>query len=140
MIVRVVVDTSVIVKWLNQTNEDNLEQADKLMAEAIEGKVELIAPELAKYETGNVLLKSKQLLTREATISLGTSYSLPITFIPESEELARETFSIANKSNVTYYDAAFLALAKKYNALLITENIKHQGKVKSVKVKALKDC
>lgn len=139
MVARVVVDTSVIIKWLNQTNEDNLEQADRLMAEAIEGKVELIAPELARYETGNVLLKSKQLVPREATISLDTAYSLPITFIPESEELARETFSIANRSNVTYYDAAFLALAKKYNAMLITENIKHQGKVASIKVKALKD-
>lgn len=139
MVARVVVDTSVIIKWLNQTNEDNLEQADRLMAEAIEGKVELIAPELARYETGNVLLKSKQLVPREATISLGAAYSLPITFIPESEELARETFSIANRSNVTYYDAAFLALAKKYNAALITENIKHQGKIASIKVKALKD-
>ena len=45
-----IVDSSVIVKWLNQTKEQNLEQADKILSEAREGKIQLIAPELAKYE------------------------------------------------------------------------------------------
>jgi|SRR3989344_1001535 len=136
---KIVVDTSVIIKWLNKTNEGNVEKADQIMESAIKGDIELVTPELAKYEIGNVLLKGKQLLPNEAYISLGTAYSLPINFITESEELAKETYSLASDLNVTYYDASFIALAKQYNATLVTENIKHQGRSTKVKVKYLKD-
>ena len=136
---KIVADTSVIIKWLNKTNEGNVEKADQIMESAIKGDIELVTPELAKYEIGNVLLKGKQLLPNEAYISLGTAYSLPINFITESEELAKETYSLASDLNVTYYDASFIALAKQYNATLVTENIKHQGRSTKVKVKYLKD-
>ena len=136
---KIVVDTSVIIKWLNKTNEQHIEKADKLMESALAGTTVLIAPELSKYEIGNVLLTGKKLNPREANVSLGTSYSLPVTFITESEDLAKETFKIAYKSNITYYDASFLSLAKKYKATLVTENIKHQGRAKGIKTTALKD-
>ena len=62
---KLVVDSSVIVKWLNATDEQNLEEADQILADAIKDNVELIAPELAKYEIGNVLLLKKKLSTEE---------------------------------------------------------------------------
>jgi len=134
---KIVIDTSVIVKWLNQTNEKNIDKADKIMEKALKGEVELFAPELAKYELGNVLLKGKKLVPKEAYISLGTLYSLPINFITESEDLARETYGLASNLGVTYYDASFISLAKRYNATMITDNIKHQGKSTKVKIKYL---
>src|SRR3990172_10963883 len=137
--IKVVVDTSVMVKWLNQIREQNLEQANRILAQALDDKVELIAPELAKYEIGNVLLFSKKLSTSEANFSLATLYSLPITFVSESEDLAMETFSLAHKAGITYYDASFLSLAKKYSADLVTENTKHQKSSSGVKVVSLKD-
>lgn len=139
MKIKVVVDTSVITKWLNQNNENDVDMADRIMESALKGEVELIAPELSKYEYGNVLLRSKQLTPKEAYVSLGTAYLLPINFVSESEELARETFTIAFSLGITYYDASFLSLAKKYDAVLVTENIKHQGKTKDIKVKSLRD-
>ena len=139
MSVKVVVDSSVIVKWLNTSNELNIDQADRLMESAIKGETELLAPELAKYEIGNVLLKGKKLTNNEAFISLGTLYSLPITFVSETIDLAKETFSYANTFNITYYDASFLAVAKEYDAMLVTENAKHQGKAKDITVKSLQD-
>ncbi len=136
---KVVIDTSVIIKWLNKVNEDNIEEADQIMNSALKGKIELFAPELAKYEIGNVLLRGKQLSLDQAYISLITVYSLPINFITESEELARETYSLASELNITYYDASFMSLAKYYNAILLTDNVKHQGKSTQLKVKSLKD-
>jgi len=135
----VVVDTSIIVKWLNQNNEKNIDKVDLIMESALKGEIELIAPELAKYECGNALLKGKQLTTQEAYIALGTAYSLPITFVNESEDLARETYSLAFRLGITYYDATFLSLAKKYGATLVTENIKHQAKTADIKVRSLED-
>lgn len=134
-----VLDSSVIVKWLNSVDEKDIEKADKILADTLNGKLELIAPELAKYEIGNVLLLKKKLSKEEAEYSIQALYNYPIQFISESEELAQETYKLASKLGITYYDASFLALAKQYDATLITENIKHQGKSSDVKVVSLRD-
>ena len=134
----VIVDSSVTVKWLNQIDEKLLGQADKLLSDAQVGSVNLLAPELSKYEIGNALLKKKLNLPM-AYESLGTVYQLPLTFIPESEELAKQTYKVALQDKITYYDASFIALAQQEDATLVTENIKHQGKSKKVKVVSIKD-
>lgn len=134
-----VIDTSVFIKWLNQNNEQDVDSADKILQDVKNGQVELVVPELIKYEIGNVLLKGKQLTPDQAYISLDTAYSLPITFVTESEQQAKETYSLAHTSGVSYYDASFMSLAKQYNAVLVTDNIKHQGKDPQIKVVSLKD-
>lgn len=139
MSLKLVVDSSVIVKWLNSTDEENLKEADKVLADALEDKVELLAPELAKYEVGNVLLTRKKLSSKVAEIPIRALFASPIQFIPESEDLARETFSLAESLKITYYDASFMSLAQQYNATLVTENVKHQAKSEKVKVISLKD-
>jgi predicted nucleic acid-binding protein len=135
----VIIDTSVLTKWINQTNEENVDKADKIMQSAFDGDIQLIAPELAKYELGNVLLKKKQLIPSEAYVSLDTVYALPITFVAESEELAKETYELAFNYGITYYDASFMSLAKQYNATLVTENVKRQGKSNEIKVKSISE-
>lgn len=134
----IVVDSSVTVKWINQIDEKLLLQADKLLANAQAGSISLLAPELSKYEVGNALIK-KGLKLPLAYESLGTVYQLPITFIPESEELAKQTYRIAQKAEVTYYDASFIALAKQEDAILVTDNPKHQAKTTEITVTALQD-
>lgn len=134
-----VVDSSVIVKWLHQKNEQNLAQANKIIEHSQSGNVKLLAPELAKYEVGNALLFSKKLTLDEASILFSSLYSLPIQFIAQSEETANETYKIAREGNITYYDASFVALAKKEKAILVTDNPKHQAKQLDVKVLPLKD-
>ena len=126
MALKLILDSSVIIKLLNSTDEENLEEADKILADALEGKVALIAPELANYEVGNVLLLSKKLSLKKPAIPIHALFAFPIEFITEYEDLARETFSLAESLKITYYDASFLSLTKQYGAILITENIKHQ--------------
>ena len=132
-----VIDTSVIIKWLNQDNEENIDKADKILENVKNGQAGIIAPELAKYEAGNVLLHGKKLRLEQALIALSSLYTLPISFITESKDLAEQTYSLAESLGITYYDAAFLALAKKYEAILVTDNVKHQGKISEVNVLAL---
>ncbi|OGH12066.1 MAG: hypothetical protein A2857_00940 [Candidatus Levybacteria bacterium RIFCSPHIGHO2_01_FULL_36_15] len=134
-----VIDTSVFIKWLNKNNEQSLDKADKILQEVKAGQSEILVPELIKYEIGNVLLKGKKLMPNQAYILLGTAYSLPVTFITESEQQAKKTYTLAHKLDITYYDATFLTLAKRYNATLITENIKDQRKIPDIKVLPLKD-
>lgn len=130
---KVVVDSSVIVKWLNSQDEKYLKQADKILTDCEKRKVSLYAPELAKYEVGNALL-FKELDPLLAKTSLSVLYSLPITFVPLSEENGIAVLEIADKNKITYYDAVFINLAKKTKAILVTANPKHLGKIADVKV------
>lgn len=141
---KIVVDSSVIVKWLHQENENYTLQADVILNNAQEQNIKLLSSFLAMYEAGNALLK-KSLSTSKAKVLLTVLYKLPVNYMPETQELAFETYKIAKSARdkgykkVTYYDAAFMALAKLENATLVTDNPKHQAKVKGVKVVALKD-
>lgn len=133
---KIVVDASVMVKWLRTEKEKLLKQADKLLKDLEHGIVELYAPELSKYEVANVLVKRK-LSFDEAKISLTTYYSLPISFIPETRNLAEKAYKFADELNITYYDGTYLSLAEEIDGVLVTENIKHLGKTKRVKVMPL---
>lgn len=134
----VVVDSSVAVKWINQIDEVFLDQADKLLVQAQNNSVNLLVPELLKYEIGNAIWKKKLDLPM-AYESLATVYQLPLDFVPESEELAKQTYKVALENGITYYDASFIALAVLNKAILVTDNFKHQGKTSEIKVVSLKD-
>ena len=136
---KLIIDSSVIVKWLNQTNEERLQEADNVIKDVKEEKVTIETSELAKYEVGNVFLLRKKISISEAKISLSSLYTLPLKFHTQTENLATETFKIAKEANITFYDASFMALAKQENATLVTDNPKHQAAIKEVKVIALKD-
>lgn len=136
---KVVIDSSVIVKWLNQQNEKHLSQAESLLNAVRAQELELLTPELAKYEIGNVLLITKKLSRAQAKETFEFFFSLPITFVPETKELAESAYKIGQELNITYYDAAFLSVAKQFEAVLVTDNIKHQGKAKDIKVTSLQD-
>ena len=134
---KLVIDSSVIVKWLNQEDEERLNQADKILEDVKKDQVALITPELTKYEIGNALLIRKRISANEAKVTFSTLFTFPIQFISQSEELANETYQIAKNANITYYDASFIALAKQEDAELVTDNPKHQGKSSDIKVKSL---
>lgn len=138
--IKLIVDSSVIVKWVNQIDEPRLEQSELLYYRVKSGEIELITSELAKYEVGNALSVGKKLsgvTLKDAIILL---YSLPLTFVSVSTKLALITSSFVQRSHITYYDASFLALGYTLNATLVTDNPKHQKKkIKGVKVIALKD-
>ncbi len=131
---KLVIDSSVIVKWLNQQNEERLAQADKILNDERKGEVVLFVPELAKYEIGNALLIRKQLSLTDADTTFNVLFALPLHFVYQSEELAHETYTIAQEVSITYYDASFIALAKQERAELVTDNPKHQAKTQVVKV------
>ncbi|MBI3577462.1 type II toxin-antitoxin system VapC family toxin [Candidatus Gottesmanbacteria bacterium] len=133
-----VVDSSVLVKWVNSQDEQYLQEADALANDCKKGKVILIAPELAKYEVGNALWK-KVLPIPQAQASLGTIYAGPVEFVKQDEAQAMRAMEIAVSSRMTFYDASFVSLAEQRGAKLVTDNPKHQQKVKSVTVVPIKE-
>ncbi|PIU73818.1 hypothetical protein COS78_00390 [Candidatus Shapirobacteria bacterium CG06_land_8_20_14_3_00_40_12] len=133
-----ILDSSVIVKWLNDQNESNLLPADLLLKNTVEKKIVCFAPELAKYEIGNALSVGKKLKPYQVKACLSVLYSLPITFVPETSHLSHVTADLVSSHHLTYYDASFLALTQDLDAVLVTDNIKHQKHPK-IKVISLVD-
>lgn len=136
---KLVLDSSVIIKWLNRHNEEHLAQANKLLDELELGIMEVLVPYLVKFEIANALLKGKRLPYKEAAIALDSFSKLPIHYIDFWLELLLFSYEIGEKYDLTFYDSSFIALAKKLDIPLITDNPKHQKKFLNIKVITLKD-
>lgn len=135
---KVVLDSSVIVKFIFSEGEDNLTQADALLADVKRGTLFLLAPILSKYEVGNVI-RFRKISEVEKIACWSNFEQLPIKFVDLSLSDGNRVQTIAEVSNITFYDAVFVTLAKKLGVVLVTANPKHQKKFGGVKVVALKD-
>ncbi len=133
-----IVDSSVIVKWISSEGEALLKQSDLLLKRSQQQSFSLLAPELAKYEVGNAILRKTFLLPQKISC-LENFATLPIHYVPLSSKNAIQTLEIAQYYKITFYDAVFIVLAIQSSCPLITDNPKHQKKVKEVKVIPLKD-
>jgi len=128
------VDTSVVVKWLNQEGEDNTTQALSLLHAAKRNELLLFSSDLLPIEVINVLIWSKKLQNNLLEEAIHDLFSFPVQLITTEEELASEAGKIAQENRITAYDAIFLAVAYKQNIPLITANPKHQARFKKIPV------
>lgn len=135
---KVVVDTSVIVKWLTSHNEQWLEQADLLMGRVESGEIELIASIVARYEVLNAV-RYKALGAAEKLVALTRFFELPIEYYDVNEFQAETVLSIALAYEMTIYDASFVELTERCNCMLVTADAKDQGKFPGGVVVELKD-
>lgn len=114
----IVPDASVILKWVFKApNEEHTEQALVLLDDWVEGRVNLIVPALWAFEVGNVLgLKSANLAAE--TMALLLEYRIEEQAL--TAEICRQAFSIMEACMVTFYDAAYHAVALARNSTLLT--------------------
>ena len=135
---KIVLDSSVIAKFIFSEGEDNLEQADALLADVKNGHLSLLAPSLSKCEVGNVI-RFRKMTEAEKMACWKNFKKLPIKFIDLNLSDGILVQAIAESANITFYDAVFILLAKKLGVPLVTANPKHQKVFPGVKVVNLKD-
>jgi predicted nucleic acid-binding protein len=124
-----VVDASVILKWiLGDERESDQEKAMQLLNTWVEGNVTIAAPVLWQFEVGNVL---GRVLPEEAPEKMDLIMDLNIQNIALTDHVCRLCFNWMKTKGVTFYDAAYLAVAYDIQAMLITADerfIKKIGK------------
>ena len=133
----VVLDTSIIFKWLRE--EDNRHLSLKILDDFLEGKEEVIAPDIVLYELANVLRFKKELTEEDILTAWEFFTDLKIQiFVPEPQFI-KECIKFAKKYGVTVYDASYAVLAKEKKCDLITKDEKFAETVNLPFVKTLSD-
>lgn len=116
------VDASVAFKWLiPDSAEEDVPAAKALLVEHMEGRAKIIVPSLLYYEVGNILLfgRSRPPI-EEAADALTDLFAIPLEVVPPAMDSARDTLQLASLHGLSYYDAAYVTLAKRFDCPLIT--------------------
>jgi len=120
----VVPDASVILKWVlpDPSGEEGLDAALRLRDEVISGKVVVKVPSLWLYEVGNML-------TRRFPRHAAGILQLLIAFgleecVPDDRWLSR-VVGLIQDHGVTFYDAAYHALALVEKGVFVTADQKY---------------
>ncbi len=130
---RIVVDTSVLVKWFKRTDEDLVEQADALLAEIEARQAEVHVPSLLLYEIGNVFLLKSRLNADEMDEAFLNLEQLPLVVAPPAAPLLAHAGRLGRELDLTFYDASFLALAVELDCAFVTADRRLFERVRSRK-------
>jgi predicted nucleic acid-binding protein len=111
-------DASVILKWvLDAEDEPGHAAAHRLLERWQQGELGLAVPTLWVYEVGNVLCLKRPGDAAEALTAL---CDLGLAEVPLSSGLIQQAVALSTRHGVTFYDAAYLAVAQERGAMLLT--------------------
>jgi len=119
-----ILDTSVVVKWFSEYDEDDLDKALSLRNSIQESLCIITVPDLLFYEVSNALRYNPHFTESDIKDALQSLYDMGFDTIGVEKEILHNAIEIAFKYNVTVYDASFLALSMKLNKALVTADYK----------------
>ena len=121
-----VLDASTITSYL--LAEENSEKVYQIMESSIEGGHRILTPELAYKEVSNALLKAcirRRLIAEEdLTRTLNSLFKLPLQPMKQDKKLILRASTISLRSNLTIYDALYIACTELEKATLLTSDKK----------------
>ncbi len=120
MAAKIVVDTSVLIKWFKTRDEELLDEARKLLAEIEAQGVQVHVPALLLYEVGSTLLVKTRLGLAALDETIKRLEELPLVVAPPATPLLKRAVRLAREFSLTFYDASFLALAVELGCPCVT--------------------
>lgn len=96
---------------------------EKLIEQAIKGDIEILSQSLFEYEIMNALLSARKrgrIKDEDVESSLELLHVLPRTVLSLSNKDSFRTYQLAQKHNLSYYDASYLYLALREKVRLAT--------------------
>lgn len=125
---RFVIDASITIKWLHK--EDKTETALQLLDQINSGEVIALVPNLIIYEIANTLIRGIKRPLLEANKAIDSLAVIPWQIIAPTPDLIKDAMQFAAEhSQLSLYDAAYIAVALHHNASVITADQKLHKKV-----------
>jgi predicted nucleic acid-binding protein len=118
-VTEVVCDASVALKWVLTEGEGEVASARSLIAGHHAGRLTALILDLTLYEIANVLIRGRRRSAEEAVTVVDALAEICPVIVPTSE--ARHlAATLASERGLTFYDAAYAAVAQDRGALLAT--------------------
>lgn len=128
---KVVVDTSVVVKWFSA--EEDTAKALQLRDRHVASELELVATPLLICELVNALRYKPDFDAIKLKRAIGSFYKLHLRIEPLTEALLRKGGELAFDGDVTLYDALPVAVALLLGTTCVTADAETQYKKLSTK-------
>lgn len=129
-----VVDTSVVVKWFNDRNEQDMPQARALLRDAVDYRITLFTSDLLLYELANALALGKRIVPGVVRSVIERLGETPVAFVNHSPAIFELAADFAQRYKISVYDSVYVAVAAEIDATLVTANPRHQGRVSEIPV------
>lgn len=123
----IIPDASVILKWVLRNDEADREKALLILSGWLEGKHEIVLPSLWFFEVGNIISKREPNLAMDIMNRL---VGCEFTEIKPTESLLNLILELVIEENVTFYDAAYHAIAIQEKGRFITADKDYFERVK----------
>ena len=120
MAAKIVVDSSVLIKWIKTKDEELVNEARRLLTEIERRPFEVHVPALLLYEVGNILLLKTDLESAGLNETISNLEALPFAVAPPATPLLKRAARLGKEFNLTFYDASFLALAVELDCPFVT--------------------
>jgi predicted nucleic acid-binding protein len=117
---KIVVDTSVLIKWFKTRGEELLAEAEQLLEEIERCHIQVHVPALLLYEIGHILLLKTRLGLAALDEAVQRLEALPFVVAPPATPLLKRALRLGREFSLTFYDASFLALAVELDCPLVT--------------------
>lgn len=116
----VVSDASVVLKWFHAEGEEEVEPARALLDLYGSQRIAIHVLDLTPYEVGNALLRGRAKIDADrVAVVLDALAEICPQIVPTPAEL-REAAILAERHDLTIYDAAYAAVAQSRGAELAT--------------------
>lgn len=119
----VIVDTSVIFKWFD-TSEDNREQAIDLLIQHLSNKEVITTSDLLLYEITNAWSTKSKLPHSRIRMNLTRLEKYALNIAAVNFRLLDKASTLSRKYSISVYDASYAVLAQEKQCTLITADRK----------------
>lgn len=121
---RLLIDTSVLIKWFHSAGESELREARAIRAAHLSGDLDAHIVDLAVYEVGNVLVRSLRWSSEDIADQLDDLLAVCGTPLALTPQWLRDAASLATEHTLSFYDAAWAAAARGLAIPLISADTK----------------
>lgn len=118
--INVVSDANVVLKWFHTADEEEVDAAHALLNAHRERLISLSVLDLTAYEVGNALMRGRAGASAEQAATVVEALIEICPAIRPSPKEMRAASELAERHNLTLYDAAYAAVAQSRSAELAT--------------------
>ncbi|KLO32528.1 type II toxin-antitoxin system VapC family toxin [Mycobacterium haemophilum] len=108
---RLLVDTSVLIKWFHDAGESELAEARAIRDAHVRSELDAHVLDLAIYEVGNVLVRALKWTARDVGDQLDDLLEIVGPPLVMSKAWLREAAVLAERHALSFYDASWAATA-----------------------------